>query len=457
LEQIFGDYQVNFEHPLSAESFEALSHSMRNRSEEASRSMLTNGDEALVLRAFGQGPFLRNGLMDTELKVRKRDWQIVEQRLQVKTVDGTTNYTLERVAFEVIALNLVPPSIFAESTVPATVLRPVTPPTAIPAEEEQPTEGDLIAAEVEAWFSLHSMGACLGRPMRVVRIGQSRVEVQGVVENEETKAQILAALRRIPHVTCSIRTVAQEKVDDSTQIADHEPVATVEPGISLAFETLPRMLGAEQLLEQFFAKGDCASLSAEAKGTCIQQKIAKLSREVLITSEAALAQAWALRQLGEWYSSTRQCGLRISGRRLVELMVRDHLTALHQECGRSRTLIGPVLRSFLGNYSTSSGEIEPVPSVTQHAGRAADWVPATGRLCSAVEQTTDLVLGMFVNSNRPVAGAEAAARGLLATLAGLDATLTELEGDAALELSGASKAVATGKPGGNEPMPRQPY
>ena len=39
-----------------------------------------------------------------------------------------------------------------------------------------------MVAEVEAWSNLHSMGACLGRPMAVVRIGQSRVEVQGIVE-----------------------------------------------------------------------------------------------------------------------------------------------------------------------------------------------------------------------------------------------------------------------------------
>ena len=445
LEQVFRSHRADFEHPLSPDSFEAWSHTINNRSEEALQGKLANGDEAFVLRASGQGPFLQNSIMSAELTVRKRDWQPVEGRLQVKTVEGTTNYTLGEVALEVIAFNLVPPSIFAESTVPATLLRPAAPPTTIPAKGKLPTEGDLIAAEVEAWYSLHSVGMCLGRPMTVVRIGNSRVEVQGIVEKVESKTQILAALRGIPHVTSSIRTVAENWVGKSTQVARPEQGATVESGARHAFEALPKKLAAEDLLGHFFAAEDCAAVPTEEKAYCIQQKIAQLSQEALKSSEAALAQAWALRQLLEWYSSVQQDGLRISGRRLVELMVQDHLAALHQEWGRSRTLLRFVLGSVLENPSLSSRRNEPEPSAAPTAG-SADWEAASQRLCSAVERTTNLMIGMFVETNLPVTDTEGAAKELLSAMAFLDATFAKLEAEVAIEFSGASKVVTKSKP-----------
>lgn len=450
LEQVFRSHRADFEQPLSPDSFEAWAHAIHGGSEQASQGRLANGDEVFVLRASGQGPFLQNSIMSAELTVRKRDWQPVEERLQVKTVDGTTNYTLGKVGFEVVALNLLPPSIFAESTMPATLIHPSAPPTAVPANanEELPPENDLIAAEIEAWYSLHSLGACLGRPMTVVRVGHSQVEVQGVVETEERKAQILGALREIPHVRPSIRTVAEARVTDSNQTVPPEPAATVESETGLASEALPRKLAAEDLLKQFFAVEVCVARPTAEKDRCIQQEIARVSQQVFLSSEAALAQAWALRQLAGWYSSVQQHRLRISSRSLVELMVRDHLTALHEAFGRSQTLLIPALDSFLEFPSLSSEPKEPEPSAAPAAG-SVDWIAASHRLWSTVERTTSLMRGMFVETNRPVTDTKGAAKELLSVMASLDTTFTKLEAEVAIEFSGVSKVVTRRKPEGD--------
>ena len=448
LEQVFRSHQANFEDPLSPDSFEAWCRAIRNHSEEASQSKLANGDEAFVLRASGEGPFLQNSIVSAELTIRKRDWQPVEQRLQVKTADGTTNYTLGKVAFEIMALNLLPPSIFSEPTsAPKTIVHFPGQPPAIraPDTEELPPEGDLIAAELEAWYGLHSVGACLGRPMTVARIGHSQVEVQGIVETEGRKSQILAALRGIPHVTCSIRTVAEDRIATSAQAARPEQIATVESETRVNSQASPQKLAAEGVLEQFFAAKNCAGGSEREKGNCIQQKIAQLSQEVLMLSETALTQAWALRQLAGWYSSMPRDSLRISSLRLLELMARDHLTALHRESGRSQILLTPVLGSFLENPRLSSGQKEREPSAGVPEGDV-NWVAASQRLCSVIERTTNLMLGMFVETNLPVTDTESAAKELLSRMAGLEATFAKLEAQVVIELSSASKVVTTGKP-----------
>ena len=278
-----------------------------------------------MLRASGKGPFPENSIMSAELTVRKRDWQPLEERLQLKTAEGTASYTLEKVAFEVIAFSLVPPSIFAEPAALVTTQHVIAPPLAILPKEEPLTASDLATAEVEAWYSLHSLGACLGRPVSVVRVDHSGVEVQGIVEKDEVKTEIVAALQRIPHLTFRIRTVAEDRAASSIQTGGRQPASTVESAPVLAAEGPPQKLAAEGLLEQFFATRDCAAGATAGEVECIQQKIAQLSQEVLTSSEAALAQAWALRQLGERYAVVRQDDLRVSSRRLLELMVQDHL------------------------------------------------------------------------------------------------------------------------------------
>jgi hypothetical protein len=444
LEQVFRSHRANFEDPLSPDSFETWCQAIHDRHEEGSQGRLASDDEAFVLRSSGHGPFAENSIMSAELTVRKRDWQPVEQRLQVKTVDGTANYTLEKVAFEVIAFNLVPPSIFAEPALPVTMLRVAAPSAAVPAKEEPLTESDLIAAEVEAWYSLHSVGACLGRPMSVVRAGPGGVEVQGIVEKEEVKTQIATALQGIPHVTFRIRTVVEDEVANSIQTASPQPVATVEATPAPTAEGLPQKLAAEGLLEQFFASEDCAAGAVEEKGNCIQQKIAQLSQEVLLSSEAALAQAWALRLLGERYSLVQQDDLRISSRRLMELMVRDHLMALRQEWQRSQSLVKPVLGLFLKNLSLSSEQREPEP-VAGTTAESGGLVAASHGLRSAVARTTNLMLGMFVETNIPVTDMERAAGELLSAMATLDGAIVELDAEVASEFSGASKVATKDK------------
>jgi hypothetical protein len=443
LGEVFSRYRANFEHPLSPDNFAAWAEAIPNRSEEALQAKLANGDEAFVLRVSGQGLVPQDGIMNAELTVRKRDWQPVEQRLQVKTADGTTSYILDKLAFKVVALNIAPSWIFAQPSMPVASARVAPVPLAIPVGQELATEDDLTATEVEVWYGLHSVGACLGRPMTVVRTGHKRLDVEGTVESEERKTQILAALRGIPHVTSNIRTVAESLAADLGDAGRLEANATVESRASLGPETSGQKMAAKDLLVQFFAEGDCAAAPTGQMDNCIRQKSAEISREALISSEAALSETFALRQLAEWYSSAQQTRLRVSGRRLVELMVRDHLAALRREWNRSRTLVTPALNSFLEDLSLAS---EADKGNVQSSARSADWVAVSQRLCSTIERTTNLMVGMFVETNLPVGDPKRAAAELLATMTSVDETLVNLEAEVASGFSDTSKVVTKSRP-----------
>jgi hypothetical protein len=239
--------------------------------------------------------------------------------------------------------------------------------------------------------------------------------------------------------------VAEDGIASSAGIARPVQTGSVESETRVAAQAASQKLAAQDLLEQFFAAKECVAASEREKSNCIQRKIAQLSQEVLMTSETALTQAWALRQLAEWYSSMPRDGLRISSLGLMKFMVLDHLTVLHREWGSLQILLTSVLSSFQENPSLSSGQKGPERG-SGFPVAGAKWVAASQRLCSTTERTTNLVLGMFVHTNLPVTDIESATKELLFAMASLDATFAKLEAEVVIELNSASKVAITGKP-----------
>src|SRR5206468_1116796 len=187
------------------------------------------------------------------------------------------------------------------------------------------------------------------------RVSQSQIEVRGVVETEDIQAQVLLALRGIPRLTSKIRTSAEDWPTSSLIGEETGEVSTSESGQLVGAEAPSRGLVTEDLLRQYFETGSCAKGPDDSKAECVQEKIATLSRQAVSHSESAQEQAWALRQLAQWYPMLKRAELRTSTRRLLELMVREHLNALKQELDQSRSLVEPILASLPGDASVASG------------------------------------------------------------------------------------------------------
>ena len=147
----------------------------------------------------------------------------------------------------------------------------------------------------------------------------------------------------------------------------------------------------------------------------VQEEIASLSREALARSEAAQSQAWALRRLVEWEPFLRRDELRTSTRRLLELMVREHLDALSEELKRSQAELRPILSALVG--SDSSEKEKMVPAFDDHGESLSGSLL---RLCATVEEAMNLTLGTFAETNRPVGQPEQAVQELLSKLDALN-------------------------------------
>lgn len=432
LGELFSAHQADLSRPLSSANYEAWRRALRSQSEEVVEEMLPGGDRAMILKTSGKGPFLPNALVSAKLTVRADDWHPIEQQLEVQKAEGIVHFTMGEVASKVITLSMLPPSIFLDlelaSEPPA--LPPPAPPVLLAPIPVVPSSSDLLAAEVEAWHALHTVGACLGRPITVTRTGTSQIEVQGVVETDESKAQVLEALRGIPHVVSKIQTVEEDWVKTSTEtlptpVPDSDPPGSAEPPA--------RRLATEDLLRSYIAFGRCGDARDEDQNRCVERHIAQLSQKTLISSEAVLSQAWALRQLAQWNPLLKQRDWRTSTRRLLEVMVRNHLDALKSAFDESRLLVEPVLSSLLSQESRASDPAAPL-TMTQE-DEHADWASGSLRLCFEVEAIVNLTLGMFVETNQPETQREPAMRSLLLSFADLDSKFRRLEWKVASELA----------------------
>ncbi|MFN7997897.1 MAG: hypothetical protein U0Q18_30030 [Bryobacteraceae bacterium] len=326
------DHRVDFARPLSTGNYEIWRESIPRQVEEVVAGTLPGGEKAAILKVSGAGPFAPDSIVSAELTVRAEDWHPVGQRLVVRDHNDVVDYSVGEIAYEVVALNNVPASIFAEPIPPrrsiARLTLPHDPPVPVHFDlwtagaALLPAAADLTAAEVEAHYALHSVKACIGRPLSV-KMEFGRIAVEGTVETDARKAEVLLALRGIPYVTADIRSLESSPLTEGP--AGAQAFAPDE-----AADPAKARLATERLLGHYFESGTCAKPQAE-RLKCVQDNVAAFTRDALAHSEGAQAQAWALRRLVEWGPFLDRAQLRTATRRLLEVMVRDHLEALGAE------------------------------------------------------------------------------------------------------------------------------
>ena len=118
-------------------------------------------------------------------------------------------------------------------------------------------------------------------------------------------------------------------------------------------------------------------------------------------------------------------------------MVQDHLEVLRNELQNSQAQLRPILSRLL---QRDSPEQESQTNRTQDL--QGDWVAgALLHLCANVEESVDLTLGTFAETNRPVSDPERAMKDLRSKLDLLHAEFPKLEIDIGAELASFSKTL----------------
>jgi anti-sigma factor RsiW len=343
LHQVFRANHMDCWRPLAVASYASWTKYLGRVSEEVRETRLPSGEQAYVLIAAPAGPFETHDISKTELTIRSRDWHPLKQRLEFQEGNNVESLDLTELAFSVSSADSLTSRIVVDN-------RPFLAPPA--SSTPAPTEIEWLEAETQARYALHQMGACTGEPVEVRREPSGRVVVQGLVETPERKEKLEEILRHIPLVTVNIQSARNlgppgvapggASLDGKQTEAPLYPVAGANQQAPAGKSPI------EDLLREYFTHlsgPDPGHSRMGGRPRAIDEEVTSLSNEAVSLSEAALMEAWALRRLAEAYPRTKTDRLSPRGRRLLEIMLTEHLAALKLHTDQSRALLEPLVSS----------------------------------------------------------------------------------------------------------------
>jgi len=232
---------------------------------------------------------------------------------------------------------------------PLAHVRPATPalvaPPPVPPPPTAPAPIDMDAWEIEALDALHGARACLGEPVEVLRPEPGHLLIRGRVASADRRDELMTALadRRFPaQVTVDIRSM------DELSEPVGEPVA---PSSAAEVERVSRRFPIEEALSSF--------LAATRSG----MSPADFANRALEASDAALAEAWALRRLHDRYPAAAAARLDARGRALLARMQLEHLRTLSHDAQGANRLLEPLLRSVAGARASAADAAPQPPTV----------------------------------------------------------------------------------------------
>jgi len=188
---------VDWEAPLSAASFQAW----RNR-QTSVRDKVTESGDLLTLTTEAPGSLVQQ----ESLTVRASDYHPVERK--IKTRSGDT-IEIAELNYAILEWNAVNQSLFEPLPQP-TDTAPAFHVAAVPSEV------DLDLAELRARLELNRLQADAGEQITVTRTNHA-IEVMGVVDTDERKRQIIAALDTLPCVHTNVLSISQLHARPFTQ------------------------------------------------------------------------------------------------------------------------------------------------------------------------------------------------------------------------------------------------
>ncbi len=392
--------------PLSASGFSAWHSSLREPAEGIDEARLSDGRRALNILTSVAEPFSTDSIVKAALLVREQDWHPVELHLQVSLPDGLHDYEVSETQFEVVALHTLSPSIFE------TLLQPAVPPTlaATPViPDAMIAESRIVSLELAVQQHLHSVKACLGEEIDFVRTPAGPLEVRGIVENSERRDEILRALAVLPEVKARFQTSAE--ADTAVTPSASYQNSLPEPGLpgdqpagadSALYKYLLRhFVQKPGLLAEQKNQGEPIMLSAGLQAL-------KFSNKMVSLSQAAYAEAWALRRLVERYTQPGGLNLTPDGWAILQTLIRDHVEQLSKIIQQCEGLAVPVLSPLLEGRQLSSHD----------ANRETDWQTWPSGSMRLFETTieADRLINSLIEESRSEERLPETVRSLLSTL-----------------------------------------
>jgi hypothetical protein len=236
-------------------------------------------------------------------------------------------------------------------------------------------------------------------------------------------------LRGIPLTTPEIRTVEEALNTNSSP----SPAVNGSDGPAVTDYTLQpqnsKSSVQESLRRYFTEHGRLDSQRQQARS--INEQIVEFSNKVVSLSQSAWSEAWALRHLAEWNEANRTNELRPQLKWLLEVMARDHTSALKTSMSHCRSRLEPVFSSIIGRLPEGDDGVLALPlSLKKNSG----WEARCRVLFSQVEQFDQTVRGLFADTGVTGDG-DASLHKLFGAFPSIEARVAEFEAAIGGELS----------------------
>ncbi|HTD85120.1 MAG TPA: hypothetical protein VK850_00960 [Candidatus Binatia bacterium] len=338
LTRVFQANQMDPKRPLSAASYQAWRGSLAGKQEDVAKIKLADGAEAMTLRTFPAGAVNEGQIAEATFTVRSADWHPVEQKLTVKTANGSTVYELIETQSEVVSLNQISPAIFGPEQPTVVKADTKASPSLSPNANVGPTtpSPNAIAPvasaelEVEVLQLLHQAGADLGEQITVKRTAGRPVRVSGIVETVQRKAEILAALNSLagnPAVQIDIQTVAEAVAKQKSRRLT-SPRAVTSEGV----EIQSTGIAAEPALRAYF----------ERRGAATDSAVRQFAVDMVRKSHQAMQHLGALRRLVNQFSAGQLRALTPDARAKWLALVRAQARDYRQESAALLSDLKPI-------------------------------------------------------------------------------------------------------------------
>jgi hypothetical protein len=417
LRQTFLTAHLNWQNPLSPASYSAWYKSLDQKLDEVT----TVGDGLITLKTTtSEGP-----IAEARITVRTSDFHPVEEDLRL---NDARQVEVHELAWEVLPMEEINVAIFAPEVAPSAEIGR---PSSVAPQPSGLTDAELAEAELRARVAIHAEKADLGEQIEldrdIPRSGQRSVVVRGILSTPERKDELLAVLRGIPHVDLRLQTVgeAQSQLNQVTedqsqgaapQIAQEVPAreyrvaggnveATRPETLALVIAGKPAL---EQQLEEQFP-------NSEARAAFINETVELV--------QDAMAQAWALRRLGNRYTPDMVAELSSGSQQTLALLIRDHVSLLRQDLDGVRNRVSPLLSPV--------PVVAVLPPTTPDAPLSAtapanDWRSTVIQVFSKTQRVHDDGVALLAGSGETVFEEQAVVRELQLTLAELETQLPAL-------------------------------
>lgn len=290
---------------------------------------------------------------------------------------------------EPIAPEIMRPELFEpDSNLVAS--NPPTPRVTQPAAAPLPADlsiAKLAALEVDVLHQLDQVGAVLGEQVSVARTPKGQLRVEGVVDTDERKDEILRALspfRNNAAVKLKVSTVAEaasaeakarEAPESSGTLLMRELEVTMEP--TAVFAELRRLFSATE--ESPEGRGPAKAPPSSA--TAQDEEIRRFAKRMLNLSQQALLHAWALKHFVERFSPAELEALPPDARTKWRVLVRDHAHGFREETEALRL---ELQRIFFAPPSAKSPDAGP-----QREGREGPAEEPQGKMAEGGELVGD--------------------------------------------------------------------